>query len=197
MKVTSFLKPSAIVCSLVLASNVSANQFEISVMAGQMYGSDLLAADKSDINVDSGNNIAIGFAWQESVNGQGQILLNRVSHDFIGDKEKGNTLAIVYGHLNGVALFRQQNYVTTMSLGFGAAHFDAKHGNELYPSASISFGTRYEFSDSMAFVTELRAYATLVDKDDALFCSQDICTANFDNSLWIDSSISVGIAMKF
>lgn len=198
MKVSTFLKPSAVVCSFILASTVSANQFEVSVMAGQMFSSDLVASDNNDISVDSGSNIAIGLAWQADVNGQGQILLNRVSHDFTGENAIKSSLDVTYAHFNGVALFRQQNYVTTMSLGLGGAYFDAEHGGEeLYPSASISFGTRYEFSNNMAIVTELRAYASLIDEDDNLFCSQDICGANFEDSLWIDSTISVGIAIKF
>lgn len=198
MKVNSRLIPLAIFCALFLSNTVRANQLEVSVMLGQMVSSDLVANDNNDISVDSGNNIAIGLAWQENINGQGQVLLNRVSHDFIGENAEKNSLDITYAHFNGVALFRQQNYVTTLSLGFGGAHFDAEQGSdELYPSASVAFGTRYEFSKQMALVTELRAYATLIDEDDAIFCLQDNCSANFTDSLWIDSSISVGIAIKF
>ncbi|ASP46494.1 hypothetical protein [Cognaticolwellia beringensis] len=198
MKVKNPLKPLAILCTLLCSNAALAEQYEISVMVGQMYGSDLVANDDSDINVDSGSNISIGLAWQENVNGLGQILLNRVSHDFTDQNETKNTLDITYAHFNGVALFRQQKYVTTMSLGFGGAYFDAEQGSdELYPSASIAFGTRYEFSERVALVTELRAYATLIDEDDAIFCLQDICGANFTDSLWIDSSITVGIAVKF
>lgn len=198
MKLATFLKPTAVIYGLMLTGTVSANQFEISVLGGQMFSSDLVASDSTDISVDSGTNIAIGIAWQENINGQGQILLNRVSHDFTGENAEKDSLDIIYAHFNGVAMFRQQNYVTTLSLGLGGAYFDAERGSEeLYPSASLAFGTRYEFSDNMALVTELRAYATLVDEDDAMFCSQDICSANFDDSLWIDSSISVGVAIKF
>jgi hypothetical protein len=198
MKVNSPLKPLAILCTLLLSNAAIANQFEISAMIGQMYGSDLVANDNSDINTDSGNNIAVGIAWKENINGQGQILLNRVSHDFTGQNETNNQLDITYAHFNGVALFRQQSYVTTLSLGVGGAYFDAEQGSEeLYPSASVAFGTRYEFSDQMALVTELRAYATLIDEDDAIFCQQEICSANFIDSLWVDSSIAVGIAIKF
>jgi hypothetical protein len=198
MYVSKFLTPLALISSLLLVNPISASEYEISVLAGQMYGSDLIASDGSDIDTDSGSNIAIGIAWQKDVNGQGQILFNRVSHDFTGEDSAKSSLDIIYAHFNGVALFRQQNYVTTMSIGLGGAYFDAERGSdEVYPSASIAFGTRYEFSPTMALVTELRAYATLIDEDDALFCQQDACHANFDNSLWIDSSISVGIAIKF
>ena len=189
---------SLIIICTVLSGSVLAEQLEVSAMFGQMYSSDLTAASGSNIDVDSASNIAIGIAWQESVNGQGQILLNRVNHNFSNENNVNNSLNIVYAHFNGVALFRQQNYVTTMSLGVGGAYVDAKAGNkELYPSVSIAFGTRYELSNNIAMVTELRAYATLIDKDDAIFCQQESCSANFDNSLWMDSSITVGIAIKY
>lgn len=198
MKVNSQLKTLALLCSVFMSNTTIANQLEISAMLGQMYGSDLVAIDNSNIDVDSGSNIAVGIAWQENVNGQGQILLNRVSHDFTGQNNEKETLDITYAHFNGVALFRQQNYVTTLSIGVGGAYFDADQGGEeLYPSASVAFGTRYEFAENIALVTELRAYATLVDENDVMFCQQESCSANFDDSLWIDSSISVGIAFKF
>jgi len=198
MNLKTRLTPLAIICTLLSSNTALASQLEISAMFGQMYSSDLIASDSSNIDVDSASNIAIGIAWQENTNGQGQVLLNRVSHDFTGENSENDSIDIIYAHFNGVALFRQQNYVTTMSLGFGGAYFDANNGGEeVYPSASVSFGTRYEFSENMALVTDLRAYATLVDEDDAMFCRQDICNANFDSSLWIDTAISVGIAMKF
>ena len=198
MTINSRLKTLTILCTLLSSSVTFANQYEISAMVGQMFGSDLVASDNSDISTDAGGNFAIGFAWQESVNGQGQILLNHVSHDFSGENGTNESVDITYAHFNGVALFRQQNYVTTLSLGVGGAYFDAKQGNEeVYPSASLAFGTRYEFEDDMAIVTELRAYATLIDDDDALFCQQEVCSANFTDSLWIDSTISIGVAIKF
>ena len=198
MKVNSRLTPLTMLCTFLLSHAAIAQPLELSVMFGQIYGPDLVTNDNSDINIDSGNNMAVGIAWQENVNAQGQILLNRVSHDFIGENQANNELDITYAHFNGIALYRQQNYVTTLSLGLGGAYFDTEQGSEeLYPSASVALGTRYEFSLQMALVTELRAYATLIDEDDALFCQQNMCSANFSDSLWIESSISVGIAIKF
>ncbi|MBA6326854.1 hypothetical protein H4J46_02655 [Colwellia sp. MB02u-6] len=198
MKVNSRLTPLAMLCTFLLSHAAMAKPLELSFMLGKIYGPDLVTSDNSDIHIDSGNNMAVGIAWQENVNGQGQILLSHVSHDFIGENQVNNELDVTYAHFNGIALYRQQNYVTTLSLGLGGAYFDAEQGSEeLYPSASVAIGTRYEFSQQIALVTELRAYATLIDEDDAMFCQQDICSANFSDSLWIDSSISVGIAIKF
>jgi hypothetical protein len=198
MEVSSRLTRLAIFCTFLLSHAAIAKPLELSVMFGQVYGPDLVSSDNNDINIDSNNNIAIGIAWQENINGQGQILLNHVSHDFIGENQANNELDITYAHFNGIALYRQQNYVTTLSLGLGAAYFDAEQGTkEVYPSASVAIGTRYEFSQQMALLTELRAYATLVDEDDAMFCQQNICNANFSNSLWVDSSIVLGVAIKF
>ncbi len=186
---------------LILSLPSSAKDIEITVFAGQMYSSDLVEADnETELSVDNGNNFGLAFAWQDTPNGQGQILLNFVSHDFSSASEAGNieqSIDIIYAHFNGIAQFRQQGYVTTISLGLGGAYFDTDGGEELYPSITASLGTRYEFSESLALVTEIRGYGSLIDENDNLFCKDDICTANFDDSLWLETSISVGIAYKF
>ena len=74
MKVNCQLIVITMLCSLIVSKTVHANQLELSVMVGQMFGSDLVASDNSDISTDSGSNIAIGIAWEENVNGQGQVL---------------------------------------------------------------------------------------------------------------------------
>jgi len=188
------------ICIATLTSTMlSATEFEITPFFGQMFSSDLLQADEqSTLSVDSGTNIGIAIAWQDSPNGQGQVMINSVSHDFTSELDTTNhSVDILYTHFNGVAQFRQQAYVTTVSLGLGGAYFDSLGGKKLYPSASVAFGTRYEFSENLSFVTELRGYASLVDDEDNIFCQEDICSAKFDGSLWIDSTISIGIAVKF
>ena len=185
--------------ALFISSSSFATEFEITPFFGQTYGSDIISSDgNTDISVDSATNFGIGIAWQDSPNGQGQILFNSVSHDFESDLD-GETYAIdiLYAHFNGIAQFRQQNYVTTVSIGLGGAYFDTSGGSELYPSATVAFGTRYEFSDGFSLITEIRSYASLVDEKDNGFCSGETCTAQFDDALWLDTSISVGIAFKF
>jgi len=147
---------------------------------------------------NSGGNFAFAIAWQESPNGQGQIMLNTVSHDFESNIDENEySLDILYAHFNGIAQFRQQSYITTVSLGLGGAYFDSDFADELYPSVSIALGTRYEISQNLSLITELRGYASLVDKKDNLFCQNDICHAQFSESLWIDTNIAIGIAFKF
>jgi len=109
---------SLAISTTLLSGSVLAEQLEVNLMLGQMYSSDLIAATGSHIDVDSASHIAVGIAWQESPNGQGQILLNHVSHNFSGEDKIKYSLNIIYAHFNGIALFRQQNYTTTMSLGF-------------------------------------------------------------------------------
>ena len=176
-----------------------ATDIEFSAFLGQMYSSDLAdsTADNT-LSVDAGGNFGVAVAWQDSPNGQGQIMLNVVSHDFKSDvTEQDYSLDIMYAHFNGIAQFRQQSYVTTVSLGLGGAYFDNDVNEELYPSATVAFGTRYEFSDRVAIITELRGYATLVDDDDNMFCENEICHAQFKDSLWMESNISIGLAIKF
>lgn len=189
------------VCIAVLSCSfsVTATDFEVTALFGKMYGSDLQSSDgQSDIAVDNSGNFGLAIAWQDSPNGQGQILLNKTSHDFNSELDNSTrSLDITYAHFNGVAQFRQQHYVTTVSLGLGGAYFESDNSEDLYPSASIAFGTRYEISNNIALVTELRGYASIVDEKDNTFCSGEICHAKFNDTLWIDSNISIGIAVKF
>ncbi|REL30355.1 hypothetical protein [Thalassotalea euphylliae] len=178
------------------AGDVNGN--EITPYVGYMFGSDIGAADGSDIAMSDDAHLGIAFSWQDSPNGQGQVLINYVKHDFDSQID-GTTedLTLLYAHFSGVAQFRQQNYVTTFSLGLGGTFMDSDYESGLYPSATIAIGTRYEFSPTLAFVTEIRTYATLTDDDDDFFCEQSICAAEFDDTLYIDTSISVGLAFVF
>ncbi|MDG1751058.1 MAG: hypothetical protein P8I03_05265 [Thalassotalea sp.] len=194
-----FLKKAFALYITLFSFSAVATDFEVSAFLGQMYSSDLteVSADNT-LSVDTGGNFGVAVAWQDSPNGQGQIMLNVVSHDFYSDTDNQNhSLDIMYAHFNGIAQFRQQNYVTTVSLGLGGAYFDSEVSEELYPSATVAFGTRYEFSDNVALFTEIRGYASLVDDADNMFCENEICHAQFQDSLWIESNISIGIAIKF
>lgn len=186
--------------SLIVSSTTFAKQYEASASFGKSYGSNLVSAINSDTDLSSGgaNNFSIGLAWQESPNGQGQILISSVSHSFNSDlTNQKHDLDILYAHFNGIAQFKQPNYITTVAIGLGGAQFDSVGGSELYPSATLAIGTRYEFSPQISLITELRGYGSLVDKKDNIFCRADVCTAQFDNSLYFDTSISVGFAIKF
>ncbi len=178
---------------------VNATEWEFSAHIGQTWAPDLQSYNTSEtIAIDDGNNFGFGIAWQDSPSGMGQVLFNQVSHDFVSELDQTNqSLDILYGHFNGIAIFKQQNYATTVSLGLGGALFDADQGEQLYPSATIALGTRYDFSDNLTFFTELRGYASLVDEEDNLFCQQDNCHAQFEDSLWMETNITIGIAFRF
>jgi len=191
------LRASLFITAFFSSSVITATEYEVTGFFGQMYSSDLTHED-NDISLDSGTNFGLAFAWLDSANGQGQIMLNAVSHDFDnGVDDNKHSLDILYAHFNGVALFRQHNYITTVSLGLGGAYFDSSASSELYPSATVAIGTRYEFSNNLALITELRGYASLVDDEDNMFCKGDNCHAQFDDALWMETNISVGIAYKF
>lgn len=200
-RIQYFLKRLAAPSVLFFAAmgTAQAATFEITPYVGQMFSSDLREpASVEAISVDSGTNFGIGVAWYDSPKGQGQVLLNHVSHNF-SSKATGNKhkMSVTYAHFNGVALFRQNKYVTTLALGLGGAYFKTDESTNLSPSATVAVGTRYEFSNNLAFVTELRGYASLVKEDDSSFCANDICSAQFKGAAWLDTSISVGLAYKF
>ncbi len=184
---------------LLAIPSVYAENLEITPYVGQMFSSDLSdPVTGENINVDSATSIGLGFAWQDTPRGQGQILVNYVSHDFANVAgDENHSLDVLYAHFNGIALFKQRNYVTTFSIGLGGAYFDTEESDELYPSATIAMGTRYEFAQNLALVTEIRAYAALVDEEDQSFCKGDVCSAQFDGAVWTETLISVGLAYRF
>lgn len=168
-------------------------------MFGYTYGPKLTASDKTtEIETTNEPNIALALSWQDSTTGQGQILINHISRDFTDNiNQSSHSFDTIYAHFNGVAFFKERNYITTVGMGIGAAHFKSDYASETYPSITISVGTRYELSKSLAVVTELRAYATLTKDDDEVFCQTSTCFAHFDDSLWFDGQISIGLAYRF
>lgn len=187
------------VFTLVSASSTMATNFEITPYIGKMYSSDLTnTLTDEDISVDSATHFGLGFAWQDTPNGQGQILVNYASHDFSADEgSSSQSIDVLYAHFNGIAQFRQRNYVTTVSIGLGGARFSSDGGNEIAPSFTAAIGTRYELSDVASIVTELRGYASLMQDGDTLFCKEDSCAPQYNDTTWIDTSISVGFSYKF
>ncbi|GLX79304.1 hypothetical protein tinsulaeT_26440 [Thalassotalea insulae] len=199
MNLLKFLSKALIISVLSCSYSSTAAEFEVQPFFGQMYSADLQSVvDGTELSVDNAMSYGIAFSWQDSPNGQGQLILNAVSHDFNSDLDgQEYSLDILYAHFNGVALFRQQNYVTTVSLGLGGAYFDSDMNQELYPSATLAIGTRYEFSDNLAFITELRGYASIIDNKDNNFCQDDICYATFNEGLWLETNLMIGVAVKF
>lgn len=185
--------------TLLASSSAIATHLEVTPYIGKMFSSDITnSITNEDITVDSDTHLGISVAWQDTKNGQGQILLNYASHDFKVDEDsKSQSVDILYLHFNGVAQFRQRDYVTTFSIGLGGARFSGDGGSEISPSFSASLGTRYELSPVASIVTELRGYASVMQDGDTLFCKDEICAPQYNDTLWIQTSISIGYAYKF
>ncbi len=178
---------------LVNSTNAYSNTYEITPFIGYTFSDNFATTSPSD-----DRNYGLAFSWQDSPNGQGSILVNYVSHDYQSTTDNlTHSFDIIYAHFSGVAQFRQQDYVTTVSLGIGGAYFDSEYNNDIYPSLTAAIGTRYEFSDALAFVTELRGYASLTDKDNNLFCNANSCSAQFEDATWVETNLSIGIAYRF
>jgi len=185
--------------TLLLPFSTFARDIEITSYIGQVSTSDLVSSqDSSDLVVDDASSYGFAIAWQDSPSGQGQVLFNTASHNFISSSDlQEHSFDVTHLHFNGVTQLKRQNYVTTVSLGLGGTHFKTDNKDEIYPSITMAFGTRYELSQSFAIVTELRGYASYIDDDNQLFCEGTTCHALLEDSLWIEGSISVGFAFKF
>ena len=189
---------SAVVLLVTLTTH--ARDLEITPFIGQMSSSDLMSNQDNgiDLAVDGANNYGLAIAWQDSPKGQGQILFNTVRHNFISTSDlQDHSFDVTSLHFSGVAQFKQRYYVTTVSLGVGGTYFDTDNKEEIYPSLTVAFGTRYELSKTFAIVTELRGYASYIEEDNQLFCEGTTCHALLEKSMWLEGSISVGFAVKF
>lgn len=184
---------------MMLCSSSSVLAIEITPYFGKMFGPQFVSdIDASSLDVASDNSIGLGIAWQASNHGQGQILVNYINRDFISDIDtQPHSFKTIYAHFNGVTQFKQQHYTTTVSLGIGGTYFESDQSDVLYPSLTAAMGTRYEFSDNLAFITEVRSYMTLTKSDEKLFCDSSDCFARFENSIWFDTNVSVGLAYRF
>jgi hypothetical protein len=177
----------------------SASETEVTTLIGYTFSPDLDSDDLSSTLATSDElNIGFAYSWKDTPNGQGQILVNYIGRDFTNKSTQlGQSFDTIYAHFNGIAFFKDREYITTVGLGFGATYFKSDQDSALYPSLTFAVGTRYEFSDNLAFITELRGYATLVKDDDTLFCANDECLAHFDGAIWFDSQVSLGLAYRF
>lgn len=196
---STFLFTALFTINIVKAEETAALKgFEFTPYIGYTFSSDISDLSGEDISLSDDINFGASLSWQDSPNGQGQVLINYVGHDFDNPVD-GTTaeLNILYTHFSGVALFRQQNYITTVSFGLGGAYMDSDHESGLYPSATAALGTRYELNPQFSLFTELRTYATVTDDDDEFFCKAGACFAEFGDTVYLDTTISVGLAYAF
>ncbi|NQY37938.1 MAG: hypothetical protein HRT37_23920 [Alteromonadaceae bacterium] len=172
--------------------------YEITPFIGKMFSPKLDGDNGSELSVDSDPNFGIAFAWQDNQNGQGQLLLNFARHNFDSDvTNQQHSFDVIYAHFNGIAQYRQHHYVTTISLGLGGAYFKTDENETFSPSVTAALGTRYEYSPNLALVTEIRAYASLIDDNDDSFCKNEVCSAQFSDAMWVETSLNVGFAYRF
>lgn len=200
-KTTALISALVTTLPLVFCAPLSAKNtdWEITPFIGYGVSDDLKTTSGSDtISVSNDANFGLALAWQDTPNGQGMIMLSTVSHDFSDSANNTEqTLDIIYAHFNGVAQFRQHNYVTTVALGAGGAYFNADNGDGFYPSLTAAIGTRYEIEKNLSIVTEIRAIASLTDQDEDFFCQNEVCGTEFDGALWLETNLTVGVAYKF
>lgn len=173
--------------------------YEVTPFLGKIFTDELIngSTDES-LSVSDEKNFGLSLAWQKGPSGQGQLLFNYASHDYNSQLDNSvKSFDVLYGHFGGVAQYSQQNYTTTVSVGVGGAHIKADEGSDVFPSVTMAVGTKYSMSPELSLVTELRAYGSLVDEDKSLFCKKDTCSAVFSDSLWVESTVWVGLAYKF
>jgi len=176
-----------------------AGDLEITPMLGYTFSPELISGDNTEeLATTNEANLALAFSWKDSTDGQGQVLLNYISRDFTDNIDQSNhSFDTLYAHFNGVAFFKEKNHITTVGMGVGMTYFNSDFDSAIYPSVTFAVGTRYKLSDKLAFITELRAYATLTKDDESVFCQDGTCVAHIDDAVWFDGQISIGLAYNF
>lgn len=206
--VTKTCKLSLLLVALFSAGETSAQTLEITPYIDYIISDDLIIEDtEQEVSVDDVASVGLAIAWTESQLGQGQISISYGSYDYeTNDAQTGDLVTgefdLIYAHFSGVAHYRQPNYTTTVSIGLGGTYFSADGGDSsVYPSVTGALGTRYDLSQQLSLVTELRAYGTFAEDDSTVFCQSGVegssCFAQFDGSFWVDAGIRVGIAYRF
>lgn len=190
---------------LPFSQSVSAADIEITPLLGYTFSPDLVSSAQH-INTDVSNtmNLGLAIAWEQGGKskrkntGQGQVLINYIDRDFTSKTDNNkHSFDTLYAHFNGVTFIDNGSHITTIGFGFGGTYFKSDSDSSIYPSLTAAVGTRHAITDNLNFVTEVRAYATLVKTDDSLFCHNGTCIANFDRSFWLDSQLSIGLAYQF
>jgi hypothetical protein len=186
-------------CLQTFSISAFAGDIEITSMLGYTNSPELTDKDRTtEIETTNEPNIAFAFSWKDYPNGQGQILVNYISRDFIDNIDQStHSFDTVYAHFSGIAFYKERNYTTTIGMGVGATYFNSDFDNAVYPSVTFALGTRYTLSENLTFITEIRAYATLTKDDDTVFCKNESCIAHFDDTIWLDKQFSIGLAYSF
>lgn len=179
-------------------------ELELTPMLGYTFSPDLHSGDKTtSLSTTDEMNFSMAIAWQEATSkqrknqGQGQVLINYINRDYTDTSGIKRDFSTYYAHFNGVTFMQSGSHTTTIGFGFGGAFFDTENDSAIYPSVTASVGTRHEISNNLSFITEVRMYASLVKDDDKLFCQAENCSAYFNDAVWIDSNISIGLAYRF
>ena len=84
-------------------------------------------------------------------------------------------------------------------MGVGATLFDPS-GNvdsEIYFSGNLTFGLRYELSDSLALRSDFRVYGTVLDSDSQIFCVNNNCLVDLNGDIFVQGEALVGLEYKF
>ncbi len=136
---------------------------------------------------------AIALNWNYKENSEGELLFsNSLRTD--GDQD----IYVQYLHVGGRILFTDTTpFSTSIALGLGGTYINPTgdtYESNLAFSASMAAGIRYQFTEQLAFRSDLRVYATLLREGHSeSFCSGDDC----EDGYLIEGEILTGLEYKF
>ena len=144
-----------------------------------------------DNNLDFSQAIALNWNYKE--NSEGELLF---SNSLRTDDDQD--IYIQYLHVGGRILFTNTSpFSTSIALGLGGTYINPEgntYESSFAFSASMAAGIRYQFTDQLAFRSDLRVYATLLREGHSeSFCSGTGCSDGY----LIEGEILTGLEYKF
>lgn len=109
-----------------------------------------------------------------------------------------------YLHLGGTYLFDGDKVIPFIAATVGAARFDPRpggFGSKTFASGSIGGGWKFNLARNVGIRAEARAYGTLIDSDNRLFCESDggtgTCLIVLDGKLLTQWEARLGLTFRF
>ena len=154
-----------------------------------------------EVDVSSELTQAIALGWSYAKNSEGELLFSSSKQNFSSEGDFDLDVYVQYLHFGGRIFFKNSTpFSSSIGLGMGATYFNPsndEYDDDFAFSTSISGGLRYQLNEQFALRSDLRLYATLLDDDNKLFCSNSGCLLNVSDNMYVEAELLAGIEYKF
>jgi hypothetical protein len=143
-----------------------------------------------DIGLDPQSQIQLFYSHQKTALSSG--LFTPTANDF--------PLTIEYFHIGGTYFIHGVGYGGYMVGGLGATRLkpaDSSLGSDTKFSANLGFGYMLPIGRHLGLRFEVRGYATLLENNSSLFCSNGTCVVTVKGNALYQGEALVGLSVRF